>query len=82
MLSCKEATRMIAGDTGRDTSLRGRLSLTLHLAMCRTCRAYARSLRLIGETARRLYQPSPADLERSQATLDAVRRTIRTPPGD
>jgi hypothetical protein len=80
MLSCKEASKMIASDVGDRRSLGDRLALALHLAMCRYCRAYARSLRMIGDTARRLYRPASDDAERSQSTLDAVRRAISEPP--
>jgi len=71
---------MIASDAGRDARIGARLSLALHLAMCRYCRAYARSLRMIGDTARRLYRAVPGEAERSQSTLDAVRRAISQPP--
>jgi hypothetical protein len=82
MLSCKDATRLIATDAWRAASFRGRLALGLHLAMCRYCRAYARSLRLIGETARRLYGTMPADGEHAQATLDTLQQAIRQSHAD
>jgi hypothetical protein len=73
---------MIASDAHRDASFRSRLSLFVHLAMCRYCRAYARSLRLIGETARRFYASTPAEGERLVATLSAVQEAIHQAPAE
>lgn len=62
---------------------RGRAtSLFVHLAMCRYCRAYARSLRLIGETARRFYASTPAEGKRLEATLSAVQEAIHQAPAE
>jgi hypothetical protein len=77
MLSCKETVTMLAGDAGLPMSLADRVSLVLHLAMCRYCRAYARSVRALGVTARRLFGGAPADAERARATLEAVRQAAR-----
>jgi hypothetical protein len=73
---------MIASDARRSASARDRLALWLHLAMCRYCRAYERSLRAIGDAARRLYETATPDAERAEATLDAVRQAIPQPPPD
>lgn len=82
MLSCKEASRMIASDARRSASVRDRLALFFHLAMCRYCRAYERSMRAIGVATRRLYETTAVDVERARATLDAVRQAMAAPPPD
>ena len=73
---------MIASDARGEASFRSRLALFIHLAMCRYCRAYDRSLRLIGATARRLYAATPTNAERSQATLNAVQQAIHQSPAE
>lgn len=73
MLKCREVVDLIGSDAWRTASLRRRVSLATHLAMCRYCRAYARSLRRIGDAARALYGEAREDPERSERLLEVVR---------
>ena len=54
MLRCRDITELVGADALARAPLRDRSGVFLHLLMCRHCRAYVRSLRLLGETARRL----------------------------
>jgi hypothetical protein len=77
MLPCKAVVGLVGSGEWRDAPLTRRLGLALHLAMCRHCRAYVRSLRRIGDAARRLYGTQPVDPERAARVLDAVRGAAR-----
>ena len=51
-MTCKSvATRLSAGDLDH-SPLRVRLAVWLHLAMCRSCRAFKRQLDALGAAAR------------------------------
>ncbi|MGE0554082.1 MAG: anti-sigma factor [Gemmatimonadales bacterium] len=69
MLSCREVTRLVAGEERR--GLRASLELRLHLFLCRHCRRYVGELRAIGAAARSLIRRD-ADAER----LAAVERRV------
>lgn len=75
MLKCREVVDLIGSDAWRTAPLGRRVSLAMHLAMCRYCRSYARSLRRIAGTVRALYGGAPPDdPKRSERLIDAVRR--------
>jgi hypothetical protein len=78
MLKCKEVTRAIAGDELATADWRRRLSVRLHLLVCRHCRRYARQLRIIGEAARHVFGSTTPDSPSRQR----LRRSIldRIPP--
>ncbi|HEX4927929.1 MAG TPA: zf-HC2 domain-containing protein [Burkholderiales bacterium] len=52
-LSCKDATRLISQREDRRLSLAERIALTLHLAICRGCRAIAEQLPFLRRALRR-----------------------------
>jgi hypothetical protein len=79
MLRCREVVRLLATDEWRAAPLTGRLSLGLHLMMCRHCRAYRRALRRLGDAARRLYRNATADLDQVERLLGIVRRAAERP---
>ena len=56
MLSCKEVGRTISSDGLELAHWRQKLSVQMHLLMCRHCRRYARQLRAIGASAAALYR--------------------------
>jgi len=47
MLSCKEATKLISESLDRPLSLRQRISVAMHVLMCRFCARYRRQLQLM-----------------------------------
>ena len=75
MLRCRDVTELVGTDALPRAPLRDRIGVRLHLLMCRHCRAYVRSLRQLGETARRLakVEALPTD-PRTKAILEAVER--------
>lgn len=53
MLSCREVTKLMATEGVNGAPLRTRLSVRLHLGMCRHCRRYQRELTTIRDALRR-----------------------------
>lgn len=51
MLTCKQASELISVQYGRALNQRERISLRLHLLMCRYCRTVARQIALIQKWA-------------------------------
>jgi predicted anti-sigma-YlaC factor YlaD len=74
MLSCREVVERSSALLDGDLSLRERMSMRMHLAMCRHCRRYWRHLRLL---VRRLRQaqggelPPPELVDRIMSALAA-----------
>ncbi|MDP3911894.1 MAG: hypothetical protein Q8Q14_16035 [Gemmatimonadales bacterium] len=79
MLRCKEVVELLATEAWRDAPLARRLSLGVHLMMCRRCRAYRRALRRLGEAARTLYRNATPDAGQIERLLVAVRRAAEQP---
>ena len=72
MLSCEEVSRTIASDELATAGWPRRLSLELHLLMCRHCRRYSREMRAIGAAARRIFgdeRPDPGSRERLRSSI-------------
>lgn len=63
-MTCRDATELIADYVEGHLPFRRRLSLRLHLALCRSCRNYFDSYRKTIQASRRALdeQPSPAPL--------------------
>lgn len=53
MLSCKDATRLCSDALERELSLRERLSLRMHLAMCAGCSRFEEQLAALRTLSRR-----------------------------
>jgi hypothetical protein len=79
MLRCREVVELLATDAWRAAPLTRRLSLGVHLMMCRHCRAYRRALRRLGDAARRLYLNATTDPEQVERLLSIVRRAAERP---
>ncbi len=78
MLKCKEITELIGSEGLEEQPIRRRLSVRLHLLMCRHCRSYAGQLRSIGEAARGLFG---RESESSDPTVEErLKRTILKDP--
>lgn len=52
MLNCKDATRLCSDALERELSLRERLSLRMHLAMCAGCTRFEEQLALLRTLSR------------------------------
>jgi len=54
MLSCKETTRLVSESLDRPLSFRQRMSVTMHLLLCRFCSRYRKQMRLMRLALERL----------------------------
>jgi hypothetical protein len=84
MLSCQDISRLYSQSLDRDLPWRQRLSLWMHLRMCRLCGGFARGLRLLREASRteaaEIYQETaepvalltPEARQRIQKAMEAV----------
>jgi anti-sigma factor RsiW len=69
MLSCREITQVATDYLDGDMNWMGRMGVSMHLAMCRHCRAYVDSLRTTITAVRGLpHEPAPASMH--DALLD------------
>ena len=73
MLRCSEVARMVASDEFRDAGWIRRLSLRMHLAMCRHCRRFARQVDRLGTEARRSWTATDAD----ESALQRIEQALR-----
>jgi len=76
MLRCSEVVELLATDGWRHAPPARRLSLGLHLTMCRHCRAYRRALLRLGAAARRLYETVAVDPRQTERLVGAVRQAV------
>jgi len=67
MMTCKEVSTLISSGELADSSFGRRLSVRLHLAMCRHCRNFQRQVAALARSAKAaaaaFEQDAPADLE-------------------
>ena len=56
MLSCKEAAKLVSEGLDRKLSFRRRMSLRLHVLMCRVCWRYIRQVRTLDELVSEHYR--------------------------
>lgn len=72
--NCREAAQLISESSGRKLSAAERGGLNTHLCLCRSCRAYGRTVRTLGELVRNVdgapHEPS------AEALPDAARESI------
>ena len=61
MLTCKQVSHVLASEEPVSSSWRKRLSVKLHLLMCRHCRRYSRQIQAIGDAARQIFCDSTQD---------------------
>lgn len=72
MLSCQEVAKEIACDGLEGASWGRQLRVKLHLLLCHHCRRYARQLRAVGLTFRKLCEecePDEEDLQRLEQSI-------------
>lgn len=53
MLSCKEATHLLSDDQDRKLTLAERISLEMHLAMCKGCANFRKQMDFLRTACRR-----------------------------
>jgi predicted anti-sigma-YlaC factor YlaD len=80
MQRCDEVTRAFAREEMRGAPLRKRLSVRIHLLMCRACRRYVRELDAIGEAVRQEATAAPLSTARVEALVQEV--TAERPDSD
>lgn len=66
MLMCREATKLMSLKQDKTLSLRERMALRVHLAMCQACRRCARQFDLLHQASRH----HPDSLLNTRETLD------------
>ena len=74
MLSCKELVAQSSDFLDRQMSLRARLAVRMHLAMCHNCRRFIKQMRLSQAVLRKLPQGQNADLDALALKLAELRR--------
>lgn len=65
MPSCRDISQDISGGMDRDLPLRKRLSIRLHVSMCRFCRRYEKQLHLLREGVGHYADPEANVVEKS-----------------
>lgn len=85
MINCRQTTEAIASDQLIDAGWRKRLSVRLHLAMCKHCRRYAKQMKTVGTVVRSLFGQDPPP--RQKLEKDILERCLgacqdsKTPEG-
>ncbi len=74
MLSCKELVAQSSDFLDRQMSLRTRLAVRMHLAMCHNCRRFIKQMRLSQAVLRKLPQGQSAELDALALKLAELRR--------
>lgn len=73
MLRCNEVARILASDELQDAGWMRRLSMRLHLAMCRHCGRYARLIDRLGAEVRQ----SSVATEEDEAALQRIEQALQ-----
>jgi len=79
--NCREAASLISEATEHELSLLDRLGLLLHLLICRVCRAYRHSIRILNELMRSAPQnaPAPDDEALPDGAKERILQKLRSP---
>ena len=75
--ACDEVTRLISAGLDRELSLRERVRLRLHLAICLWCVRYARQIRLIHAALRRFAGPEMEPLAEGEQLSPKARARLQ-----
>ena len=76
MLTCREVCRSIASEASETAGWRQRLSIKLHLLLCRYCRRYSRQIEAIGSAARVVFGPGPTEPKTRDRLRDSILERI------
>ncbi len=74
MIRCKEVATLISTDALQALDVWQRLSVRLHVMMCRHCRRFARQVALVGRMAREIAHGYDAEV--SPEFVERVTRTM------
>ena len=74
MLSCKEAAQLVSEGLDRQLSFSRRMSLRLHVLMCRACSRYARQVKALDEAVSKHYRGDPSVQEPERLPDNAMNR--------
>jgi hypothetical protein len=77
MLSCKQVTRLLSEGQDRKLTLIERLSLRLHLAMCKGCANFGRQMDFLRTACRRYADGGGGDDARKRPHRPGASRTAR-----
>lgn len=76
MLNCEQASELLSRALDEHLPLSTRMSLRLHLLMCRFCSPLERNLTMLRRTLRKVCPPEPGDGNLNKVE-EAVRRELR-----
>ncbi len=74
-LSCKDVCFMVSESLDRTLSLRERVSVKIHLLMCKACRQMARQMTLLRNVSRQLEPKKNLSKEAGERILKQLRQT-------
>ena len=80
MLSCKEATRLVSEGLDRELPFWRRMSLRLHVVMCRGCSRYTRQITVLNRLVSDHYgedQPAETSEHVSQDAVQHIKSSLR-----
>ncbi len=74
MLSCKEVSRLVSDSMERELPLRKRISLRVHLMMCKLCKGYKRQILFLRDAMRHYTASLDSDTPQPKEALSPEAR--------
>lgn len=74
--SCKEVSELVSQSLDRKLSLRERLGVRLHVAMCGMCATYRRQIEFMHEAVRQLSRRTPRNTTLSDEAKARIKKRI------
>lgn len=74
MLSCKEISRLFSESLDHKLTLRQRMSMWMHLQLCRLCSGFAKNLVFLRQASRRRAEEIERDARQGTEALSAEAR--------
>lgn len=72
MLSCREISRLYSESMDRKLSVRQRMSLWMHLRLCRLCSGFTENLQALRQIARRCAKDVKQDVKQDEAPAESL----------
>ncbi len=82
MLSCKEAAQLVSEGLDRELSFWQRMSLRLHVLMCRACSRYTRQVKALDAAVSEHYRGDPSVQKPERLpdnALNRIKAALRLP---